>query len=160
AAGDPARIRADAASMRARMLRDLPADGPWDVKQRPGGQVEVEFIAQVLQLVHGCASPVVCSPTARIALRRMGEAGILPPDDADLLIRADRIWRTVQGMLRITVGRVGKEELPETAAGHLLRACAAAGAEAVDLPGLRATLDSLAQQVRSAFVRHIGEIAT
>ncbi|MGE4048614.1 MAG: bifunctional [glutamine synthetase] adenylyltransferase/[glutamine synthetase]-adenylyl-L-tyrosine phosphorylase, partial [Acetobacteraceae bacterium] len=41
AAGDPARIRADAASMRARMLRDLPADGPWDVKQRPGGQVEV-----------------------------------------------------------------------------------------------------------------------
>ena len=46
----PDRIRADAAAMRARMLRDLPPDGPWDVKLRAGGQIEVEFIAQVLQL--------------------------------------------------------------------------------------------------------------
>ena len=34
------------------MLRELPPDGPWDVKLRPGGQIEVEFIAQVLQLLH------------------------------------------------------------------------------------------------------------
>ncbi len=46
------RIRADAAAMRARMLRDLPPEGPWDVKLRAGGQIEVEFIAQVLQLIH------------------------------------------------------------------------------------------------------------
>ena len=41
-AGDAGRIRADAASMRARMLRDLPPDGAWDVKLRAGGQIEVE----------------------------------------------------------------------------------------------------------------------
>ena len=51
AAGEPARIRADAAAMRARMRRDLPPDGVWDVKQRPGGLVDIEFIAQMLQLV-------------------------------------------------------------------------------------------------------------
>ena len=104
AAGEPARIRADAAAMRARMARDLPPDGPWDVKLRPGGQIEVEFIAQVLQLVHAREIPAVCSPTTRVALERLAGAGELDAADAALLVRADRVWRTVQGMLRITVG--------------------------------------------------------
>ncbi len=159
-AGDPAQIRADAASMRARMLRELPSDGPWDVKQRPGGQVEVEFVAQALQLIHGRDYPGVCHPTARVALRRLAEAGVLPVEDANLLIRADRVWRTVQGMLRITVGRDGKPTLPDITASLLLRACAAAGADAVDLADLRVTLDAMAKQVRAIFVRHIGEIGT
>ena len=33
-------------------MRDLPPHGLWDVKLRVGGQIEVEFIAQVLQLIH------------------------------------------------------------------------------------------------------------
>src|SRR6185312_1918009 len=70
-AGDADRIRADAASMRARMLRDLPPDGPWDVKLRAGGQIEVEFIAQVLQLIHAHETPALCAPTTRVALTRL-----------------------------------------------------------------------------------------
>ena len=159
-AGDAEQIRTDAASMRARMLRELPSDGPWDVKQRPGGQVEVEFVAQALQLIHGREYPGVCAPTARVALRHLAEAGVLPVEDATLLIRADRVWRTVQGMLRITVGRDGKADLPDITASLLLRACSAAGADAVDLAGLRVTLDAMAKQVRAIFVRHIGEIGT
>ena len=150
----PDRIRADAASMRARMLRDLPPDGPWDVKLRAGGQIEVEFVAQVLQLIHAHEAPALCSPTTRVALARLAEAGLLPADDAALLIRADHVWRTVQGMLRITVGRGAREELPDASAQALLRAVG----EAVDLDALRATLDDLARQVRAVFVRHIGEI--
>jgi glutamate-ammonia-ligase adenylyltransferase len=153
-AGDPGRIRTDAATMRARMLRDLPPDGPWDVKLRAGGQIEVEFIAQVLQLVHARQAPELCSPTTRIALGQLAEAGLLPADDASLLIRADHTWRTVQGMLRITVGRGAHKDLPDASAQALLRAIGSA----VDLNALRATLDDLAQQVRAAFVRHIGEI--
>jgi [glutamine synthetase] adenylyltransferase / [glutamine synthetase]-adenylyl-L-tyrosine phosphorylase len=157
-AGEPDRIRADAAAMRTRMLRDLPPDGPWDVKLRAGGQVEVEFIAQVLQLIHARDDPGVCSPTTRIALARLREAGHLPRADAALLIRADRVWRTVQGMLRITIGRTAPAELPEATARPLLRAAAAAGAPAVDLAALRASLDALAADVRAAFVRHVGKI--
>ena len=74
-AGDADRIRADAAAMRARMLRDLPPEGPWDVKLRAGGQIEVEFIAQVLQLIHAREAPELCSPTTRIALARLAKAG-------------------------------------------------------------------------------------
>jgi glutamate-ammonia-ligase adenylyltransferase len=158
-AGEPDRIRGDAAAMRARMLRELPQDGPWDVKLRPGGQVEVEFIAQVLQLLHARQDPGVCSPTTRIALGRLREAGHLPRDDAELLIRADHVWRTVQGMLRITIGRKAPAELPEATALPLLRAAREAGVAADDLAALRAGLDSLAAAVRAAFVRHVGEVA-
>jgi glutamate-ammonia-ligase adenylyltransferase len=153
-AGDAHRIRADAASMRGRILRELPPDGPWDVKLRTGGQIEVEFIAQVLRLIHGRAAPELNVPTTRVVLARLAAAGVLPKDDAALLIRADHVWRTVQGMLRITVGRSARDELPDATAAALLRAVG----EAVDLAALRATLDELARQVRAAFVRHIGEV--
>src|SRR5580658_4915716 len=95
-AGDASTVRADATAMRMRMLRELPPDGPWDVKPRPGGQIEVEFIAQVLQLLHGARLPEVLSPTTREALQRLAAAGVLAAPDATLLIRADHTWRTVQ----------------------------------------------------------------
>ena len=132
-AGAGGAVRADAAAMRARMLRELPAGGPWDVKLRPGGQIEVEFVAQALQLVHGRGHPEVVRPTIRHALAALRDAGLLEAADAALLIRADRIWRTVQGMLRITYGRAPAEKLSEAAGAALLaavaggRACAAAG---------------------------------
>ena len=87
------RCSADAAAMRARMLRDLPPEGPWDVKLMPGGLVEVEFIAQALQLRHGAETPGVLSPTTRVALARLGAAGLLPEEEAAALIAADRLWR-------------------------------------------------------------------
>lgn len=158
AAADPARARADAAAMRARMARELPPDGPWDVKLRPGGMIDVEFIAQALQLVHARAHPDACSPTTRTALRALGAAGLLPADDVALLVHADRVWRTVQGMLRITVGRAARTALPEATLRPLLRATRAAGVEADDSAGLRASLDALARAVRAAFVRHVGAV--
>jgi glutamate-ammonia-ligase adenylyltransferase len=152
-AGDASTVRADATAMRVRMLRELPPDGPWDVKPRPGGQIEVEFIAQVLQLLHAGTMPEVLNPTTREALRRLAAAGVLAAPDAAMLIRADHTWRTVQGMLRITVGRDAGETLPEASARPLLRAL-----EAADLPGLRIGLDMLARDVRAAFVRYVGDV--
>jgi glutamate-ammonia-ligase adenylyltransferase len=152
-AGDSQTVRRDAAAMRSRMLRDLPPDGPWDVKARPGGQVEVEFITQVLQLENARAFPEVLDPTTREALRRLGAAGALPAEDTALLIKADHTWRTVQGMLRITVGRDAGDTLPEASARPLLKALGVSG-----LPELRAFLEALASQVRTAFVRHVGPL--
>jgi glutamate-ammonia-ligase adenylyltransferase len=153
AAGPPERVRADAAAMRTRMARELPAAGEWDVKLRRGGQIEVEFVAQTLQLVHGASEHRLRDPTTRTALARLAEAGHLSAEDAAVLIRADRLWRTVQGMLRITVGRGHRGDLSEASARPLLLATGA-----VDITGLRATLDAAAEQVRAAFRRHVGEI--
>ena len=158
ASGDPEVVRADAVAMRRRMLRDLPQDGPWEVKLRPGGQVEVEFVAQVLQLASASHRPRVCHPTTRVALHRLGQAGLLPRADAELLIHADHVWRTVQGMLRLTVGRGGPAQLPEASARPLLRATAEAGIAARDVPTLRAKLDELAREVRAIFERQLGSL--
>ena len=93
AAGPPEKVRADAAAMRSRMIREMPALRAWDVKQRAGGQIDVEFIAQTLQLMHEATHPGVASPTTRVALTRLERARLLPAEDAALLIRADHVWR-------------------------------------------------------------------
>ncbi len=148
-AGSAEKIRADAASMRQRLLKELPPQGQWDVKLRPGGQIEVEFIAQTLQLLAGRPA----GPATRQAL-----AELLPPADAAPLLRADRLWRTVQGLLRILYGRNPQAKLSEAAAEALLAAVRADGIAAVDLAGLHATLDEVSREVRAAFIRHVGAI--
>ncbi len=157
-AGDPARVREDAAAMRARLARELPPAGPWDVKLRAGGGMEVAFIAEVLQLT--AARPSCFQPGTAPALRALADAGVLDAADAARLIGADRLWRTVQGMLRITLGRAPPAALPEASARALLRAVAAArGGEApLDLAGLLAILDAEAAATRALFVKLVGEL--
>ncbi|WP_149538612.1 bifunctional [glutamine synthetase] adenylyltransferase/[glutamine synthetase]-adenylyl-L-tyrosine phosphorylase [Siccirubricoccus phaeus] len=151
---------ADAAAMRARMLRELPAEGPWDVKAMPGGLIEVEFIAQALQLRHGPARPEVLATTTRVALARLGKAGLLPAAETEALIAADRLWRTVIGMVRLTVGKTKEASLPAPAAEAMLRAVALLlPAPAVDLPALRGQMREMAAEVRAIFERRVGPLA-
>jgi glutamate-ammonia-ligase adenylyltransferase len=155
-AGGAGRIRTDAAEMRARLARDLPPTGAWDVKLRPGGQMEVEFIAQTLQLCHARKYPGVLNQSTGIALRRLADAGLLDQDDATMLIGADHFWRSVQGMLRITLGRgTDFDPFPEPVLHALARAT---GQATVDLPDFRAKLELIADQVRAAFVRIVGKL--
>jgi glutamate-ammonia-ligase adenylyltransferase len=155
--GEATSVRRDAASMRARMDRDLPHDGPWDAKLRPGGQIDVEFITQVEQLLHAWRHPEIRSPTTRVALGRLADSALIDRSEAEMLIRADRLWRTVQGILRITIGRSVHEPLPDAAGRALLRATAA-DVGAIDLAALSATMDDVALAVRRALVRVVGDI--
>jgi glutamate-ammonia-ligase adenylyltransferase len=91
-----------------------------------------------------------------MALARLGEAGFLDRDDAAMLIKADHLWRSVQGLLRITLGREIPPMLPEPVLHTLIQA---SGRPAVDLAGFRATLDDMAEQVRTAFTRIVGPVA-
>ena len=150
---------ADAAAMRARMLRDLPPEGPWDVKAMPGGLVEVEFIAQALQVRHAAATPAVLSPTTRDAVARLGAAGLLPDGEAAALVAADRLWREVIGVIRLTVGRTRDAALPAPAAAALLRIVEPLlDPPPVDLEGLRAQMRNTARTVRAIFERRVGAL--
>ena len=152
---DPATTRADAAAMRGRLLRELPPSGPWDTKLRPGGGMEVEFIAQTLQLVHRV--PPAGRTTAG-ALLHLAEIGALPTTEAATLMQADRLWRTVQSILRITVGRA-TDAVPAAAMDALLRATGAVVGAGLDAAGLDATLERTAREVRAIFITRIGAIA-
>ncbi len=150
----PRITREDAAAMRARLMRELPPSGPWDVKMRDGGGMEVEFVAQVLQLTERVQP--VRQMTAE-ALQHLAATGALAEAEAATLIRADLLWRTVQSMLRITVGRA-TEPLPPAAAAALLRATGTVVGGTLDLPGLHATMERVAASVRGLFVQRIGAI--
>lgn len=156
-AGDAA-IR-DAVAMRARMLRDLPPEGPWDVKAMKGGLVEVEFIAQALQLAHARQFPKILATSTRDALARLGRAGILTGAEAATLIEADRLWRTTLGLLRLTLGRWREEGLPAPTAAALLHATAPLlGQGAVDLSAFRQQMRERAEQVRAIFEHRLGRL--
>jgi glutamate-ammonia-ligase adenylyltransferase len=139
------------------MARDLRPHGPWDVKQRPGGLIDIEFIAQVLQLIQVHSPGYRRSPTTHVALQRLSAAGVIARPDARLLIDAERLWRAIQGMLRMTVGRVEVASLPHASALPLLRAAAAAGVDAADAEDLLRKSDAIAQQVRGLFERYVGK---
>jgi glutamate-ammonia-ligase adenylyltransferase len=159
AAGDAIQVRRDAADMRARLWRDARPPGPpfalSDLKLRPGGLVEVEFCAQVLQL----GRPDLHSPNTAEALAKLAAVGALAEADAALLIRAGRAYRTVLGLVRLTVGRQGDAGLSGASAESLLLAARAVGLEALDLGGLRVTLEALAGQVRAVFTRLVGPVS-
>ena len=150
--GDPGSILSDTAAMRGRLRKDLPPKSSWDVKLRDGGLIEVEFIAQALQLLH-VQVPGLLQANTGAALKGLSAAGYLKEDDAVVLIAADRTWRTVQGLLRITVGRNVTDNPPEQVIGKL--------SERVQLPfasgPLQARLDILAEEVRAIFIRLIGD---
>jgi glutamate-ammonia-ligase adenylyltransferase len=145
----------DAVAMRARMLRDLPPDGPWDVKLGRGGLVEVEFVAQALQLAHAPQHPQVLAPTTRLAIARLAEAGLLTEEERAGLVAAEHLWRSISGLLRLTVGRWKEEALPDSVIGALLAACRGDGAP-VDLRALQAQMADRAKEVRAVFERRLG----
>jgi glutamate-ammonia-ligase adenylyltransferase len=154
---DSAVVRADAVAMRVRMLKDLRPHGSWDVKHRAGGMMDVEFIAQVLQLIHAGAPGLLPDQAARVALRRLADAGLMDRGDSDALIQADLLWRTIQSVLRLTVGQTTADTLPAAPAEPLLKAAARAGVAAVDTADLLHKSDLVAQQIRRLFTRLIGD---
>jgi glutamate-ammonia-ligase adenylyltransferase len=45
-------------------------EGAWDLKQAPGGLVDIEFIAQALQLIHAAKHPEIVSTETETVRRR------------------------------------------------------------------------------------------
>src|SRR6185503_11399671 len=51
------RILADARDMREKIAAQYPGHNHWDLKYAPGGLIDIEFLAQTLQLIHAAAHP-------------------------------------------------------------------------------------------------------
>lgn len=148
---DPEKLARDVADMRARIAGQHPTDRTWDLKHVRGGLVDLDFIAQYLQLRHAAAHPEILSTNTADALARMAAAGVLERAVADALIAADRLWRRLQGLLRLTVG----EGLDEAAIPEGLRRSLAEAGGAVDFTELKERMADAAGQVRAQFDRLI-----
>jgi glutamate-ammonia-ligase adenylyltransferase len=73
------------------------AFGPgYDLKRGRGGIREIEFFAQIHQLIHGGRDPALRAPATRDALAGLAEAGRIDPDEAAALAEAYTLLRTIE----------------------------------------------------------------
>jgi [glutamine synthetase] adenylyltransferase / [glutamine synthetase]-adenylyl-L-tyrosine phosphorylase len=145
-----AQLARDAREMREKMAAQFPGKSAWDLKFAPGGLVDIEFIAQMLQLRE--ARPAVLDTNTIAALERLAENGALAPSDAQTLISTARIENALTQVLRIAVD--GTLE-PDTASPGLKNLLAhAAGAK--DFVALEASLADAQSRVRAIFGRIMG----
>jgi glutamate-ammonia-ligase adenylyltransferase len=98
---EPAVIAKDVLDMRARIAAEKGTDSIWDLKQVRGGLVDLEFIAQHLQLVHAAGHPDVLDQNTLAAYRKLAAAGLIPAADADRLIQATRLIHNLTQVLRL-----------------------------------------------------------
>ena len=152
---DADRLLADVADMRARIAREHEARSLWEVKHLRGGLVDLEFLAQYLQLRHAQAHPEVLDPSTEGAFGKLAAAGLLGASLAARLIEAVRLMRQVQGFLRLTV----TGPFDEAAAPEGLKAALARAAGAGDFAALKETLIATAQVAHEAFVELVVEPA-
>ncbi|WP_294303422.1 bifunctional [glutamine synthetase] adenylyltransferase/[glutamine synthetase]-adenylyl-L-tyrosine phosphorylase [uncultured Sphingomonas sp.] len=85
----------------SRRIRDHHAQGQafgpgFDLKRGRGGIREVEFFAQIHQLIHGGREPELRTPATRDALAALAAAGRIDADDAAALAEAYTLFRTIE----------------------------------------------------------------
>jgi glutamate-ammonia-ligase adenylyltransferase len=146
---DAASVRADASAMREKLAAQFPGRDPWDIKFAPGGLVDIEFIAQVLQLCHGAQHADVLDQNTIGALEKLQRANVLGAGDAERLIAAARLEHGLTQVLRIAVEGTFN---PETAT-HGLKTLLARAGDARDFRALDTQLAETEREVRSIFDR-------
>jgi glutamate-ammonia-ligase adenylyltransferase len=144
---DRATIAKDVLDMRGRIAAEKGTDNIWDLKQVRGGLVDLEFIAQYLQLVGAHDSPGVLDQNTLAAYRKLSDAGVLPATMADGLIRATRLVHDLTQVLRLCLEDAFD---PSTAPAGLKSLLARAGA-APDFPLLERDLRETLAAVQVQF---------
>jgi glutamate-ammonia-ligase adenylyltransferase len=93
-------------AMKARTERHaLATDGPDDVKRTPGGIRDIEFSAQLLQLVHGPLDPALRVRGTLPALTALADGGYVDDGDARWLRASYRLLRRVEHGVQLDEGR-------------------------------------------------------
>ncbi len=99
-----AKLKEEVLAMRQRMLdaHASKSEELFDLKQDPGGIIDVEFIVQYLILAHAHAHPGLTKNLGNIALLAMAaELGLIPAELADPVRNAYREYRRMQHAARL-----------------------------------------------------------
>jgi len=144
----------DVRSMRARIEKEKGTKDIWDLKQIPGGLVDIEFLAQFLQLSHAHDNPAILAQSTEQALELSRDAGFLTPGDAELLLESLRLYHRLTQVLRLTLS--GKFMPAEAPGGVLDLLVQASGSPTFSR--LETELTELQGRVRETFVRLVGAV--
>lgn len=152
--GNAAQRTTDILEMRRRLMRDKPSSGPWDLKMRPGGLLDLEFITQHSILTSPAEQPL--SPELVEAHRALLEAGDWPEEfhhDASSAFAFLQALQQVQRMANENV--ITASELSNALKDRL---CRASGC--TDFKTLTMRLESVCGWVETVFCKKIGNPAT
>jgi glutamate-ammonia-ligase adenylyltransferase len=151
---DAGKIAGEVAAMRGRIEAEKGTSDIWDLKQVAGGLVDIEFIAQYLQLVHAAERPEILSQTTETALERARETGLLAAGDAEVLLPAIRLYHALTQVQRLTLeGPFKAEAVPKGVKDLLVHA-----GEAPDFAHLEHSLADCQKNVRAVFERLVGKV--
>jgi glutamate-ammonia-ligase adenylyltransferase len=148
---DLRRLVADVADMRRRIAAANPRPAPWDLRNRRGGLVDLEFIVQYLLLREAARHPKVLRRETGAALAALGAAGALPPQVARELGDALALLRHLRELLALLFDGVPDAAALAGPAGATLARCAGA----VDFARLEADMGAACARVRAWYDRLI-----
>jgi glutamate-ammonia-ligase adenylyltransferase len=144
---DATAVASDVAEMRRAIALEKGEDEGWDLKYAAGGIVDIDFIAQYLQLVHAAEKPDILDVSTLHVLDNAARLGVLLPSSAEVLRSATRLYHDLTQILRLCVSEKFK---PETSGQDLLRVLARAG-DAPDFSSLEARVRETQADVRRVF---------
>jgi glutamate-ammonia-ligase adenylyltransferase len=144
---DAVAVANDVAEMRRAIALEKGENDIWDLKYAAGGMVDIDFIAQYLQLVHAADKPTILDVSTLHVLDNAARLGVLPQSSAEILRAATRLYHDLTQILRLCVSERFK---PETAGEDLLRVMARAG-DAPDFSSLQARVKETESEVRRVF---------
>jgi glutamate-ammonia-ligase adenylyltransferase len=150
---DKVSVLADVVEMRARIFEENGSDNPWDLKHVRGGLVDVEFIAQGLQLAHAPDNPEILAHNTSDALRNLGDAGLLDPDTTEQLVKAADLLHSLTQITRVCV----EGPLDPAEASENLKSLVARSIGAKDFGSAETMLKTCQENVRKIFERFIGQ---
>ncbi|HEX4077768.1 MAG TPA: bifunctional [glutamine synthetase] adenylyltransferase/[glutamine synthetase]-adenylyl-L-tyrosine phosphorylase [Rhizomicrobium sp.] len=146
---EPTRLAREVREMRGRLAAEFPERGQWDLKFARGGLVDIEFVAQFLQLRSGRDSAEVLHPNTVAAFERLSARDFLSEQDANALIVAARFQLALLQILRISFD--GAFDPEQATAGMKALLMRAAGAD--EFHALESRLAAAQAEARGVFDR-------
>jgi glutamate-ammonia-ligase adenylyltransferase len=148
---DRDKIATDVREMRAKLGSEKGEGNPWDIKFTKGGLVDLEFLAQFLQLIHAHAHPDLLNTSTMTVLESAFRLGFIGSEDWDVLRRATQMQHDLTQILRLCLS--GPFE-PDKA-GEGVKVLLARAGSAPNFQSLDADLRDVQSKVRAIFERLI-----
>ena len=149
---DAEAIAGDVVEMRGAIAAEKDDKDRWDLKYVAGGLVDLEFIAQYLQLIHAAEKPEILDTATARVLDKAARLGVLAAEDSDVLRPAVRLYQNLTQILRLCL----TGPFDPKAAGHGLLSLLARAGDVPDFTTLEAHLTETQARVRASFVRILG----
>ncbi|MCC6887263.1 MAG: bifunctional [glutamine synthetase] adenylyltransferase/[glutamine synthetase]-adenylyl-L-tyrosine phosphorylase [Hyphomicrobiales bacterium] len=140
-------IAGDVAEMRQAIAKEKGESDRWNLKYAAGGLVDIEFIAQYLQLVHAATTPDILDTSTVRVLDKAWRLGLLATEHAEVLRPAVRLYHNLTQVLRLCL----PGDFDPKSAAPELRALLARAADVPDFATLDAFITETEAKVRRCF---------